>query len=257
MSKYSVGDFQVGDRIAASGDDKQSQHLGTVTDVNKKIITITWENGLSAEYTPKQMQSYGYQKFLEDEVRTFKVGVACFSVGDRFEIISPKKYSGEKGCFSGYHRDDSPEFWVKLDNHDLQIRVFPNQVKFLEDKEAIASCNSHNLTSAQESESPKNLLTGIINTSEDILENGKSNLSELRQGIHFVQSEPEVLQQGMQVPERKGRHQFRGSDRNVRVRNDSSESGGTLWGEAENNLEVVQGSGVQMGATRKSEIIVQ
>ncbi|QFS50630.1 hypothetical protein [Nostoc sphaeroides] len=55
---------------------------------------------------------------------------------------------------SGYHTDDSPEFWVKLDNYDLQIRVFPDEVKFLEDeKEAIAPCqDSHNLTSAQESE---------------------------------------------------------------------------------------------------------
>lgn len=67
MSKYT--NFEVGDRIAATGDgyEKQSEHLGTVTDVNKKIITITWGNGLSAEYTPKQMQSYGYYKFLEDK----------------------------------------------------------------------------------------------------------------------------------------------------------------------------------------------
>jgi hypothetical protein len=62
--------WAMGDRIAASGDDKQSQSLGTVTGVNKKTITITWGNGLSAEYTPKQMQSYGYQKFLEDKETT-------------------------------------------------------------------------------------------------------------------------------------------------------------------------------------------
>lgn len=84
MSKVSSKKiWAVGDRIAAIGDDnqaqsavlgrsqeeqlcKRAQSLGTVTDVNKKIITITWGNGLSAEYTPKQMQSYGYQKFLED-----------------------------------------------------------------------------------------------------------------------------------------------------------------------------------------------
>jgi hypothetical protein len=66
MSKVSSKKWVVGDRIAASGDDNQ-QSLGTVTDVNKKIITITWGNGLSAEYTPKQMQSYGYKKFLEDK----------------------------------------------------------------------------------------------------------------------------------------------------------------------------------------------
>lgn len=124
-----------------------------------------------------------------------------------------------------------------------------DDMKFLEETE----CNLHNLTSAQELESPKNLLTGIMNTSEEILENGESNLSELRQGIHFVQSQPEVLQQGVQVPERKGRYQFRGSDRNVRVRDDSSESGGTLWGEAENNLEVVQGSGVQIQSCAEHE----
>lgn len=68
MSKYSVGDFEVGvasftvgDRIIASGD-----RLGRVSSINKKI-TITWENGLSAEYTPKQMQAWNYKKFLEDE----------------------------------------------------------------------------------------------------------------------------------------------------------------------------------------------
>jgi hypothetical protein len=57
--------WKVGDRIGASGDDKQC--LGTVINVNKKTITITWGNGQSAEYTPKQIQYYGYQKFLEDK----------------------------------------------------------------------------------------------------------------------------------------------------------------------------------------------
>ena len=61
MSKYSVGDFEVGDRIIASGN-----RLGVVSNITKKI-TITWENGLSAEYTPKQMQAWNYKKFLEDE----------------------------------------------------------------------------------------------------------------------------------------------------------------------------------------------
>ncbi len=88
---------------------------------------------------------FGNFNFLEE--RLFKVGV-------RFEITTHKKYAGEKGYLSGYHTKDSPEFWVKLDNYDLQIRVFPNQVKFLEDEiqeEAIAPCqNSGNLTSAQE-----------------------------------------------------------------------------------------------------------
>jgi hypothetical protein len=87
FSELSSLEWAVGDRIAASGDDnqaqsavlgspqeeqlcKRSQNLGIVTDVNKKIITITWKNGLSAEYTPKQMQSYGYQKFLEEKEAT-------------------------------------------------------------------------------------------------------------------------------------------------------------------------------------------
>ncbi|MCC5670587.1 hypothetical protein LC653_44165 [Nostoc sp. CHAB 5784] len=68
---------------------------------------------------------YGNFNFLEERL---------FKVGDRFEITTHKKYLGEKGYLSGYHTKDSPEFWVKLDNYDLQIRVFPNQVKFLEDK---------------------------------------------------------------------------------------------------------------------------
>jgi hypothetical protein len=68
MSKYSVEDFEVGvacfsvgDRIIASGN-----RLGIVSDITKKI-TVTWENGLSGEYTPKQMQAWNYKKFLEDE----------------------------------------------------------------------------------------------------------------------------------------------------------------------------------------------
>nr|WP_251961025.1 hypothetical protein [Nostoc commune] len=68
MSKYSVGDFEVGvasftvgDRIIASG-----ERYGRVSSVHKKI-GITWENGLFAEYTPKQMQAWNYKKFLEDE----------------------------------------------------------------------------------------------------------------------------------------------------------------------------------------------
>lgn len=51
----------VGDRIITPA----NQH-GLVTSVDKKI-GITWENGLSGKYTPKQIQAYGYQEFLEDE----------------------------------------------------------------------------------------------------------------------------------------------------------------------------------------------
>ncbi|MCV3217575.1 hypothetical protein OGM63_29385 [Plectonema radiosum NIES-515] len=46
-----------------------------------------------------------------------------WKIGDRCEVISPKKYSGEKGHVCGFHADDISEFWVKLDNYDLQIRV--------------------------------------------------------------------------------------------------------------------------------------
>jgi hypothetical protein len=53
-----------------------------------------------------------------------------WKVGDRCEVISPKKYSGEKGHVCGFHADDSSEFWVKLDNYDLQIRVTPAHMKF-------------------------------------------------------------------------------------------------------------------------------
>ena len=64
----------------------------------------------------------------------FRVGDTCGTrVRERLEIIAHKKYSGEKGYLSGYHTNDSPEFWVKLDNYDLQIRVFPNQVKSSEE----------------------------------------------------------------------------------------------------------------------------
>jgi hypothetical protein len=51
----------VGDRIITP-----SNQRGLVTSADKKI-GITWENGLSDEYTPKQIQAYGYQEFLEEE----------------------------------------------------------------------------------------------------------------------------------------------------------------------------------------------
>lgn len=72
--------WTIGDRIAASGDDQRKPSLWTVG-VNKKI-TVTWQNGLSAEYTPKQMQSYGYYKFLEDgamSMTTPKENAVCNS----------------------------------------------------------------------------------------------------------------------------------------------------------------------------------
>lgn len=63
MSKISSKKiWVVGDRIITPA----NQH-GVVASVNKKKISITWENGLSGEYTPKQIQAYSYQKFLEDE----------------------------------------------------------------------------------------------------------------------------------------------------------------------------------------------
>lgn len=136
MSNYSVGDF-----IIAPG-----RCLGTISSVHRKEVTIIWkDNELSAKYTFSQIKGFNYQHIPKD---------SQFKIGDRFEIVAHKKYSGEKGYLSGYHTDDSPEFWVKLDNYDLQIRVFPDEVKFLEDeKEAIAPCqDSHNLTSAQELE---------------------------------------------------------------------------------------------------------
>nr|WP_260446855.1 hypothetical protein [Nostoc sp. 2RC] len=126
MSNYSVGDF-----ILAPG-----RRLGIISSVHKKEVTVIWkDNQLSAEYTFSKIKDFNYQRISKD---------SQFKIGDRFEIIYPKKYSGEKGYLSGYHRDDSPEFWVKLDNYDLQIRVFPDEVKFLEDEQ----CS--NLTSAQE-----------------------------------------------------------------------------------------------------------
>ncbi|BAZ33658.1 hypothetical protein NIES4074_61720 (plasmid) [Cylindrospermum sp. NIES-4074] len=40
-----------------------------------------------------------------------------------------KKHIGEPGYVCSYHQSDSLEFWVKLDNHDLQIRCLPEQIK--------------------------------------------------------------------------------------------------------------------------------
>jgi phage N-6-adenine-methyltransferase len=62
-----------------------------------------------------------------------------FKVGQRCEILTPKKYSGEKGHVCGCHEDESPEFWVKLDSHDLQIRVLASEVRFLEETEIIST----------------------------------------------------------------------------------------------------------------------
>jgi hypothetical protein len=56
MSKYTVGD-----RIITP-----NGKLGDVSSVHPKIV-ITWENGLSGEYTLKQLKAWNYKKFLEDE----------------------------------------------------------------------------------------------------------------------------------------------------------------------------------------------
>ncbi|WP_243458312.1 hypothetical protein [Nostoc sp. UIC 10630] len=61
MSKYFIGNFEVGDRIIASGN-----RLGRVSSVHKKI-GITWENGHFGEYTPKQMQAWNYKKLSEEK----------------------------------------------------------------------------------------------------------------------------------------------------------------------------------------------
>lgn len=53
-----MSNYCEGDRIIAPGD-----KFGTVSSVHRKI-TITWDNGLSAEYTPKQLQAWNYRKFL-------------------------------------------------------------------------------------------------------------------------------------------------------------------------------------------------
>ncbi len=81
--------------------------------------------------------------FPEVSSKNFKVGDAgdgkSFKLGARCEILTPKKYSGEKGHVCGCHDDGSPEFWVKLDNYDLQIRVCPDEVRFLEETEIIST----------------------------------------------------------------------------------------------------------------------
>jgi len=56
-----VACFSVGDRIITPANQR-----GLVTSADKKI-GITWENGHLGEYTPKQIQAYGYQKFLEEK----------------------------------------------------------------------------------------------------------------------------------------------------------------------------------------------
>jgi hypothetical protein len=72
MSNYSVGDKM----ITPGG------KLGEVSSVQAKI-TITWDNGLSAEYTPKQLQAWKYQIFLEDK--------ETYSVGDRVKVAHHKE----------------------------------------------------------------------------------------------------------------------------------------------------------------------
>ena len=71
----------------------------------------------------------------------FKAGDAGdgepFKIGQRCEIVTNEKYLGEKGHICGQHEDGSPEFWVKLDNYDLQIRVSYEEIKFLEESIAL------------------------------------------------------------------------------------------------------------------------
>jgi hypothetical protein len=116
--------------------------------------------------------------FPEVSSKNFKVGDAgdgkSFKVGDRCEILTLKKYSGEKGHVCGCHDDGSSEFWVKLDSHDLQIRVLASEVRFLEEKGTNAECNLNNLTSAQELE------PDCLNTQASLQESPVLNL-ELEQ----------------------------------------------------------------------------
>jgi hypothetical protein len=56
--------WKVGDRIITPANQR-----GLVTSADKKI-GITWENGHLGEYTPKEIQAYGYQKFLEEKEAT-------------------------------------------------------------------------------------------------------------------------------------------------------------------------------------------
>lgn len=67
-----------------------------------------------------------------------KVKSSLPSIGLKCESLKGK-YRGETGYVCGYHVNDSPEFWVKLDNYDLEIRVFPHEVRFLEEKKLIAA----------------------------------------------------------------------------------------------------------------------
>ncbi|AFZ27239.1 hypothetical protein Cylst_5203 [Cylindrospermum stagnale PCC 7417] len=44
---------------------------------------------------------------------------------------SHQKYKNQQGYVCGYHTADSSELWVKLDNHNKSLRVFPDEVEFL------------------------------------------------------------------------------------------------------------------------------
>lgn len=56
-----MSNYAVGDRIITPGG-----KLGEICSVHPKI-SITWDNGLSAEYTPKQLQAWNYKKSSEEK----------------------------------------------------------------------------------------------------------------------------------------------------------------------------------------------
>nr|MDZ8164500.1 hypothetical protein [Nostoc sp. CmiSLP01] len=126
--------FKVGDRVRDTFPRSKSR-TGAIADTFEKWALIHWD-GVDLEISPNGQQ-WSYEYLEKDDSRNpthIKADNFRPAINTRCEILKGK-YAAESGYVCGYHTDDSPEFWVKLDNHDWQIRVFSNEVKFLDEED--------------------------------------------------------------------------------------------------------------------------
>lgn len=174
MSKYVVGDafgnpFKVGERIVTP-----SGKIGCVSSVRSKKITITWDNDLSGEYTPKELQEWKYTKLGEDIPQAVIIGgfeegkVYLHSNGRKVKIAKLYKSTKKADVY----------FQGEVDKQKILVS------ELLSENSSKNICNSHNLTSAQESaqvspsqvcsldstlsESPKLMNTAVASLLSDI-----------------------------------------------------------------------------------------
>ncbi|WP_189523630.1 hypothetical protein [Nostoc sp. PA-18-2419] len=152
MNKYSTSDFLLGERIITP-----AKKLGEVSSVQSKKITITWENGLSAEYTPKQLQAWNYRKFLEDEKEATECNLhnltsaqelvqdsASLACNSDLTLLEPQRLTNTAQSDQiTYNWEQDNELINKLGLVQPSAGIPPSLItKFLEDSQPLVLCPS-------------------------------------------------------------------------------------------------------------------